>query len=189
MIRSQPSERTHGFTLVELMVIVAVIGILGAIAVPSFLSVLRRERVNALAFEIAGWLEATRSIAAREVNPDDLAGGCAIVIAAPQTDAAAGAVIAGISGQHPRGEHQQRPDRCRLHRQRDSLRTLYRQRALVLHAAGDVVVRFCGQPQRRPGDPHRTGRWVGATTLRAPLQHPGLDRHRLGQCRRRAGRL
>jgi len=98
MIRSQPSERTHGFTLVELMVIVAVIGILGAIAVPSFLSVLRRERVNALAFEIAGWLEATRSIAAREVNPNDLAGGCAIVIAAPQTDAAAGAVIAGISG-------------------------------------------------------------------------------------------
>ena len=98
MARARPSERAWGYTLVELMVIVAVIGILAAIAVPSFLFVLRRERVNALAFEIAGWLEETRSFAAREVNPDPLAGGCAIVIAAPQADAQAGAVIAGISG-------------------------------------------------------------------------------------------
>lgn len=88
----------QGFTLVEQLVIVAVIGILSAIAVPSFLFALRRERVNALAFETAGWLEETRSIAAREVNPDAGAGGCAIVVAAPQSDAGAGDVIAGVSG-------------------------------------------------------------------------------------------
>jgi Tfp pilus assembly major pilin PilA len=88
----------QGFTLVEQLVIVAVIGILSAIAVPSFLFVLRRERVNALAFNTAGWLEETRSIAAREVNPDAGAGGCAIVIAASQSNAVAGDVIAGISG-------------------------------------------------------------------------------------------
>jgi Tfp pilus assembly major pilin PilA len=87
-----------GFTLVEQLVIVAVIGILAAIVVPSFLFVLRRERVNALAFEIAGWLEEIRSIAAREVNPNAMAGGCAIVIAAQQADAQAGDVVAGISG-------------------------------------------------------------------------------------------
>ncbi len=98
MARPLPRRRNRGYTLVELMVIVAVLGILAAIAVPSFLFVLRRERVNALAFEIAGWLEASRSIAAREVNREDNAGGCAIVIAAPQADAQAGAVIAGISG-------------------------------------------------------------------------------------------
>jgi type II secretory pathway pseudopilin PulG len=98
MGRLQASDRGRGYTLTELMVIVAVIGVVGAIAVPSLLFVLRREQVNALAFEIAGWLEATRSIAAREVNPDALAGGCAIVIGAPQEDAQAGAVIAGISG-------------------------------------------------------------------------------------------
>ena len=98
MGRPQPSARARSFTLVELMVIVAVIGVVAVIAVPSFLFVWRREQVNALAFEIAGWLEATRSIAAREVNPDPLAGGCAIVIAATQTNAQAGDVIAGISG-------------------------------------------------------------------------------------------
>ena len=93
----RPGPRA-GFTLVEQLVIVAVIGIVSAIVVPSFLFVLRRERVNALAFHTAGWLEETRSIAAREVNPDAGAGGCAIVIAAQQANAQAGDVIAGISG-------------------------------------------------------------------------------------------
>jgi Tfp pilus assembly major pilin PilA len=87
-----------GFTLVEELVIVAVIGILSAIVVPSFLFALRRERVNALAFHTAGWLEEIRSIAAREVTPDATAGGCAIVIAGNQANARAGDVIAGITG-------------------------------------------------------------------------------------------
>ncbi len=98
MSRLQPRERARGYTLTELMVTVAVLGVVAAIAVPSFLFVLRRERVNALAFEIAGWLEESRSIAARAVNPNPSAGGCAIVIAAPQADAQAGDVIAGITG-------------------------------------------------------------------------------------------
>lgn len=110
MARPRPSDRTRGLTLLELMVTVAVLSILAAITVPSFQFVLRRERVNALAYEIAGWLEESRSIAAREVNPDPLAGGCAIVIAAPQADAQAGAVIAGISGCAARSMQLRVPD-------------------------------------------------------------------------------
>ena len=106
----QPRERARGYTLTELMVTVAVLGVVAAIAVPSFLFVLRRERVNALAFEIAGWLEASRSIAAREVTPEDDAGGCAIVIAKAQADAAAGDVIAGISGCAARERQLRVPD-------------------------------------------------------------------------------
>lgn len=105
----RPGPRA-GFTLVEQLVIVAGIGILSAIVVPSFLFVLRRERVNALAFHTAGWLEETRSIAAREVNPDAGAGGCAIVIAAQQANAQAGDVIAGISGCDAREVQLRLPD-------------------------------------------------------------------------------
>jgi type II secretory pathway pseudopilin PulG len=100
----------QGFTLVEELVIVAVIGILAAIAVPSFLFALRRERVNALAFHTAGWLEEIRSIAAREVNPDAEAGGCAIVIEANQTNARAGDVIASLSGCTGRDQQLRVPD-------------------------------------------------------------------------------
>lgn len=99
-----------GFTLVEQLVIVAVIGILSSMAVPSFLFALRRERVNAVAFETAGWLEEIRSIAAREVNPDPNAGGCAIVIAAAQPSARSGDVIAGISGCQARMPQLRIPD-------------------------------------------------------------------------------
>jgi prepilin-type N-terminal cleavage/methylation domain-containing protein len=77
-----------GFSLTELLVVVSILGIAAAISIPSFLFVLRRERVNAIALEAAGWLEEARSQSAREVNLDLLAlneddsnkGGCAIVL-------------------------------------------------------------------------------------------------------------
>ncbi|MDI9407015.1 MAG: prepilin-type N-terminal cleavage/methylation domain-containing protein [Chitinophagaceae bacterium] len=102
MGRPVPIDRsrrwTHGYTLVELLVSVAVISIVGGIAVPTFQSVLRRERVGSVAYETAGWLEEARALSAREVNPDAQAGGCAIVLSGSLSAAEQGAVLAGLTG-------------------------------------------------------------------------------------------
>ena len=53
-------SRRTGFTLLELMIIIAVIGILSAIAIPSFLSMLPGMRLNGAARMVAGDLMAAR---------------------------------------------------------------------------------------------------------------------------------
>lgn len=95
-----------GFSLTELLVVVSILGIAAAIFMPSFVFILRRERVNAIALEAAGWLEEARSQSAREVNLDLLAlneddsnkGGCAIVLGGPNGNAKAGDILATVEG-------------------------------------------------------------------------------------------
>ena len=58
--------RDNGFTLIELLITVVVIGLLASLAVPSFVNSLRRERINAVAASLAGWLDAV------SVRPDQL---------------------------------------------------------------------------------------------------------------------
>lgn len=50
----------HGFTLIELLVVVAVVGILSAVGIAASGNDWRRERVNAVAIELSGWLDAVR---------------------------------------------------------------------------------------------------------------------------------
>lgn len=93
-----------GFSFVELIVVVVILGVAVSLAIPSFLSVLRRERVNAIALEAAGWLEEARSQSAREVNREVLVtgaddsnqGGCAIVLAGPILNGKTGDIFATI---------------------------------------------------------------------------------------------
>jgi len=54
------STRQQGMTLPELMVVVSIIGVLLSVGIDSGLKEWRREKVNKVAIELAGWLENAR---------------------------------------------------------------------------------------------------------------------------------
>ena len=73
---SMPSSRPHGFSLIELMVVLAIVGLLMAVAVPQYQTYVRRaHRVQAMAtlLEAASWLE--RMATAQGRYPTDAATG------------------------------------------------------------------------------------------------------------------
>lgn len=84
----------HGFTLVELMVVVALIGIVSGVVVVISANEWRRDRINAVAVEFAGWLEEVRSASLREVNNN----GCTVTFASTTlTSVPAGTQLASIN--------------------------------------------------------------------------------------------
>lgn len=64
-IPQRPLHRDQGFTLTELMVTVAVIGIVTGIVIVVSGMEWRRQRVNAVAQELAGWLAQVRTASQR----------------------------------------------------------------------------------------------------------------------------
>lgn len=76
----QAHQRCHhpGFTLPELLVIVVILGVVGAVGIQGFFFLVRRARVQSVALEVAGWLEQVRNAAADEVTPNDQQGGCVV---------------------------------------------------------------------------------------------------------------
>jgi len=109
-VHKEPRDkRQTGFSVAEIMVVVAILGIASAIAIPSFAFVLRRERVNAVALETAAWLERVRSYSARQVDTGvdtttagavnyTPGGGCAIILGGPRISATTGDAIAAVEG-------------------------------------------------------------------------------------------
>lgn len=63
------SHRQNGFTLLELMLVVALIGLLSGIALPSFLSNWEDERLNATTKITVSWLDALRRKAIQNSVP------------------------------------------------------------------------------------------------------------------------
>lgn len=59
------AARAHGLTLVELMIVLVVLAILATLAVPSFVELLRRQRVQAAAQSLVGDLQFARTEAQR----------------------------------------------------------------------------------------------------------------------------
>ena len=64
-MRRAPTNR-HGFTLVELMVLIGIVGLIASMAVPSFNSYLRANRIDVVGDQMASDLALARALAVSE---------------------------------------------------------------------------------------------------------------------------
>jgi len=61
LLRRSPSQREAGFTIMELLIIIIIVGVLAAIAAPSWLTFINRQRVNAVRGEVYQTLQTAQS--------------------------------------------------------------------------------------------------------------------------------
>ena len=87
----------QGLTLAELLVVVVILGITAAVGSVGLTSLTRRERLNATALEVSGWIEQVRNQASNQINQDDSLGGCTVSFNKSLVNATAGVAIAALT--------------------------------------------------------------------------------------------
>lgn len=67
--RNKPFQNQKGFTLIELMIVVAIIGILAAIAIPSYQGYIARTQIARTVGEVSELKSNTETLLMRGINP------------------------------------------------------------------------------------------------------------------------
>jgi prepilin-type N-terminal cleavage/methylation domain-containing protein len=89
MNRAPRHQRNSAYSLVEVLMVVAILGILSALVIDAGIRDWRREQVNTVVVELAGWLESVRRAALKgsscrvTLNSGSLAPGATLASAAP----------------------------------------------------------------------------------------------------------
>lgn len=68
----QGKPTQNGFTIMELMIVLVIVAILSAVAMPNLRSAMRREQLTATSLGIVNWLERVRNQAVNDMEPCEL---------------------------------------------------------------------------------------------------------------------
>ena len=68
----QAKPTRNGFTTMELMIVLVIVAILSAVAIPNLQSAMRREQLTATSLGIVNWLERVRNQAVQDMEPCEL---------------------------------------------------------------------------------------------------------------------